>query len=116
MATDETIFHKIIRKEIPAQIVFEDDEVLGFRDTNPISETHVLVIPKKTIPSLREAGSEDALLLGRMLLAVQKIAEQEGLTQNGYRVVINCGVQGGQTVYQLHMHLIGGRAFGWPPG
>lgn len=112
----ETIFHKIIRKEIPAQIVYEDDLVLAFKDLHPVAPQHILIIPKKTIPSLREAQAEDKELLGHMLLVVSQIARDLCIDQNGYRVVINSGEQGGQTVFQLHMHLIAGRDCAWPPG
>ena len=105
-----------MRKEIPAQIVHEDDQVLAFRDVNPVGSTHILVIPKKTIPSLADAAAEDKELLGHMLLVVSDLAKKEGLDPQGYRVVINTGNNGGQTVLQLHMHLVGGRAFSWPPG
>lgn len=113
--SEDTIFSKIIRKEIPADIVYEDDLCLGFRDITPQAPTHILVIPKKPIPKLAEAGTEDKELLGHMLLSVKKIAEQEGLS-NGYRVVINTDEDGGQTVFHLHMHLLGGRSLAWPPG
>ena len=113
--SDDTIFGKIIRKEIPANIVYEDEHCLGFRDITPQAPTHILVIPKKPIPKLAEATAEDRELLGHMLLTVNAIAAQEGLT-NGYRVVINTDQDGGQTVFHLHMHLLGGRALGWPPG
>ncbi|MEA5464567.1 histidine triad nucleotide-binding protein [Leptothoe sp. PORK10 BA2] len=113
--SEDTIFSKIIRKEIPANIVYEDDLCLGFRDITPQAPTHILVIPKKPIPKLAEAGTEDKELLGHMLLTVKSIAEQEGLG-NGYRVVINTDEDGGQTVFHLHMHLLGGRYLRWPPG
>jgi histidine triad (HIT) family protein len=112
----ETIFSKIIRKEIPAQIVYESDSVLAFRDINNQAPTHILVIPKKPIPDLSAAEFSDKELLGELLLAVAEIAKQEGLTNDGYRVVINTGVNGGQTVFHLHLHLLGGRELGWPPG
>ena len=113
--SDDTIFGKIIRKEIPADIVHEDELCLGFRDITPQAPTHILVIPKKPIPTLADAGTEDKELLGHMLLTVKLIAEQEGLG-DGYRVVINTGKDGGQTVFHLHMHLLGGRSLSWPPG
>ena len=113
--SEDTIFSKIIRKEIPADIVYEDDLCLAFRDITPQAPTHILVIPKKPIPKLADAQAEDKTLLGHMLLAVSDIARQEKL-ENGYRVVINTGEEGGQTVFHLHMHLLGGRARGWPPG
>ena len=112
----DTIFGKIIRKEIPANIVHEDDLCLAFTDINPQAPTHVLVIPKRPIPSLAEAETADKELLGHMLLTIKLIADQMNLTKEGYRVVINTGENGGQTVFHLHMHLLGGRALAWPPG
>ncbi|MEM9217825.1 MAG: histidine triad nucleotide-binding protein [Cyanobacteria bacterium P01_F01_bin.150] len=111
----DTIFGKIIRKEIPADIVYEDDLALAFRDITPQAPTHILVIPKKPIPKLAEATDGDAALLGHLLLTVKKVADQEGL-EKGYRVVINTGDDGGQTVFHLHLHLLGGRSLQWPPG
>ncbi|MEM1280876.1 MAG: histidine triad nucleotide-binding protein [Cyanobacteria bacterium P01_H01_bin.152] len=112
----DTIFGKIIRREIPADIVYEDDLCLAFRDITPQAPTHVLVIPKKPIPKLADASAEDKELLGHMLLAVKSLAEQLGIAEEGYRVVINTGTDGGQTVFHLHMHLLGGRSLQWPPG
>ncbi len=112
---EDTLFIKIIRREIPADIVYEDDLCLAFRDITPQAPTHILVIPKKPIPQLSEAQEEDKALLGHLLLAVGEVAKQQNL-ENGYRVVINTGEDGGQTVFHLHLHLLGGRALGWPPG
>ncbi|MBE9112596.1 histidine triad nucleotide-binding protein [Nodosilinea sp. LEGE 07298] len=112
----DTIFGKIIRKEIPANIVYEDDLCLAFTDITPKAPTHILVIPKQPIPKLADATTDDKELLGHLLLTVKEIADQHGLTENGYRVVINTGDDGGQTVYHLHLHLLGGRSLGWPPG
>ncbi|MEO1069876.1 MAG: histidine triad nucleotide-binding protein [Cyanobacteria bacterium J06638_6] len=112
----DTIFGKIIRKEIPANIVYEDDLCLAFTDIDPKAPTHILVIPKQPIPKLSDAGPEDKELLGHLLLTVKAIADQVGLTENGYRVVINTGTDGGQTVFHLHLHLLGGRSLAWPPG
>ena len=111
----ETIFSKIIRKEIPADIVYEDDLALAFRDVNPQAPVHILIIPKKPIESIAEATTEDTDLLGHLLLIVKRVATQEGL-ENGYRVVINTGEDGGQTVFHLHLHLLGKRPMTWPPG
>ena len=111
----DTIFGKIIRREIPADIVYEDDLALAFRDITPQAPTHILVIPKTPIPKLADATEADQSLLGHLLLTVKKVAEQEGLT-NGYRVVINTGDDGGQTVFHLHLHLLAGRSLQWPPG
>lgn len=111
----DTIFSKIIRREIPADIVYEDDLALAFRDVNPQAPVHILVIPKKPIPMLSEAEDTDQGLLGHLLLTVKKIAVQENLSK-GYRVVINTGENGGQTVFHLHLHLLGDRPLAWPPG
>lgn len=110
-----TLFGKIIRREIPAEIVYEDDLCLAFRDIQPQAPIHVLIIPKKPIPRLAEATPEDQALLGHLLLKVKQVAADLGL-DNGFRVVINNGEDGGQTVYHLHLHLLGGRGLGWPPG
>lgn len=112
----DTIFAKIIRREIPADIVYEDDDVLAFRDVNPQAPTHVLFIPREPLPTLDDATPEQAELLGKLLLATAAYARQEGLAEKGYRVVINCNEDGGQTVYHLHFHLLGGRRMEWPPG
>jgi histidine triad (HIT) family protein len=111
----ETIFSKIIRKEIPAEIVYEDDLALAFRDVQPQAPVHILIIPKKPIESIATATTEDTALLGHLLLIVKRVATQEGL-ENGYRVVINTGEDGGQTVFHLHLHLLGKRSMSWPPG
>lgn len=111
----DTIFGKIIRKEISADIVYEDDLCLAFKDISPQAPTHILVIPKKPIPRLSEATSNDHALMGHLLLKVKQVAEEAGLS-NGYRVVINNGVDGGQTVDHLHLHILGDRQMTWPPG
>ena len=110
-----TIFAKIIAREIPADIVFEDDVCLAFRDTKPQAPTHILVIPKKPIPSLADLEEEDQDIVGRCVMVASLIAKQEGLS-NGYRLVVNCGADAGQAVPHLHFHLIGGRGLSWPPG
>ena len=110
-----TIVQRIINKEIPAQIVFEDDKCLAFHDVAPQAPTHVLVIPKKAILNLTAATAEDQALLGHLFLVARQVAEQLGLS-NGYRVVLNCGRDGGQSVDHLHLHLLGGRTLHWPPG
>lgn len=115
MTAQDTIFGKIIRREIPADIVYEDDLALAFRDINPQAPVHILVIPKKPIVKLADAEPEDHKILGHLLLIVKRVAEQAGL-ENGYRVVINNGPDGGQTVYHLHLHILGGRQMAWPPG
>ncbi len=111
----ETLFSKIIRREIPADIVYEDDLAIAFKDIAPKAPVHILVIPKKPIPQLAAAESEDHALMGHLLLTAKRVAEQAGLN-NGYRVVINNGLDGGQTVYHLHLHILGGRQMQWPPG
>lgn len=111
----ETIFQKIIDREIPADIVFEDDQCLAFRDVSPQAPTHVLVIPKKPIESLDQLEADDESLLGHLWIVISKLANELQLA-DGYRVVVNCGKNGGQTVDHLHFHLLGGRALTWPPG
>ncbi len=113
--TTETIFSKIIRREIPADIVYEDNLTIAFKDVTPQAPVHILVIPKQPIAMLSDTESSDHALLGHLLLTVKRVAEQVGL-QNGYRVVINNGADGGQTVSHLHLHILGGRAMQWPPG
>jgi histidine triad (HIT) family protein len=111
----ETIFSKIINREIPADIVYEDDRAIAFKDINPQAPTHILVVPKKTIPQLAQSETADRDLLGHLLLTVKQVATDAGLG-NGYRVVINNGADGGQTVDHLHLHILGGRPMTWPPG
>ena len=113
--SEKTLFAKIIDREIPAKIVFEDDRCLAFEDIRPQAPVHVLVIPKKEIPSLDGLGEEDAALAGHLLLVVRRIAASLGL-KRGYRVVANCGPDAGQEVMHLHFHLLGGRPMSWPPG
>lgn len=113
--TEKTIFKKIIDKEIPADIVYEDDLCLAFNDVSPQAPVHILVIPKKEIVSLAEADDEDRELLGHLLLKVRDIAGEQGL-DDGFRTVINSGSDGGQTVFHLHIHLLGKRSLSWPPG
>lgn len=113
--TEKTIFKRIIDKEIPADIVYEDDLCLAFRDVAPHAPTHILVIPKKEIASVAEIADEDQALIGHLYLVIRDVANQLGL-DNGYRVVVNCGADGGQSVDHLHFHLLGGRQLKWPPG
>ena len=108
------LFCRIARKEIPATIVFEDDTVLAFRDIDAKAPTHVLVIPREHVASLNDAS--DASLLGALQLAAAKIACAEGIADTGYRTVMNCGADAGQTVFHVHLHLLGGRKLAWPPG
>jgi histidine triad (HIT) family protein len=105
----ETIFSRIIKREIPADIVYEDDEILAFRDINPQAPVHVLVIPKEEIATANDIRPEQAELVGRMVLTAQKIASDEGISEDGYRLVINCNRHGCQEVFHLHLHLVGGR-------
>lgn len=108
----ETIFSRIIRREIPANIVYQDDLVTAFRDINPQAPTHVLIVPNKFIPTVNDVAAEDELALGRMFTVARKIAEQEGIAASGYRLLVNCNRDGGQEVYHLHMHIVGGRPLG----
>jgi len=112
----ETIFKKIIDREIPADIVYEDERCLAFRDISPQAPTHVLLIPKKEIPSVEQLDQEDAQLLGHMWLVLRDLARELGVAEDGYRIVVNCGNDGGQEVDHLHFHLLGGRPLRWPPG
>jgi len=113
----ETIFTKIIKRDIPADIVYETDNILAFRDINPQAPVHILIIPKQEIETIREInGTEHASLLGEMYDAANKIAKEEGISEDGFRLVFNCGDNGGQEVYHIHMHLLGGRKMKWPPG
>ncbi len=114
--SEETLFSKIIAGTIPSDKVYEDQDFYAFRDIHPAAPCHVLIVPKKVIPKISDAQEEDAELLGRMLLAANKVAAQLGVAEDGYRLVINCGENGGQEVMHLHMHILGGRLFGWPPG
>jgi histidine triad (HIT) family protein len=111
-----TIFKKIIDKEIPADIVHEDELCVAFRDIDPKAPTHILLIPKKEIPSMAEVHNEDKQLIGHMYLVASKIAKDEGVSDSGYRLVVNTNEEGGQEVYHLHIHLLGGRQMNWPPG
>ena len=112
----KTLFEKIIAREIPAAIVYEDDSVLAFRDINPQAPVHILIVPKKLIPRIAEAEADDQKLLGQLLLKAAEVADQAGLTSGGYRLVINNGADGGETVPHLHVHILGGRHLAWPPG
>ena len=111
-----TLFEKIAARQIPAEIVFDADDFLAFRDINPQAPVHVLIIPKRCIPRLAEAAPEDTALLGRMLAAAPEIARLCGVAESGFRVVINNGRDAGESVPHLHLHLLGGRALHWPPG
>jgi histidine triad (HIT) family protein len=112
----KTLFEKIVAREIPATIVYEDDLVLAIRDINPQAPTHFLIFPKKAIPRISEAKAEDAALLSHLLLKAVEVADKLGLTKGGYRLVINNGADGGETVPHLHVHILGKRHMKWPPG
>ena len=111
-----TLFEKVIRREIPARIVFEDEDVLAFHDIDPKAPVHVLIVPKRVIVRIGEAETADAALLGKLLLTGQSVAATLGIDRSGYRLVINHGSDAGESVPHLHIHLLGGRALGWPPG
>ncbi len=112
----DCLFCKIVDGDIPADIVFESDDVIAFRDINPQAPTHVLVIPRKHIETINDIAPEDEALVGRLFSAAKAIAANEGLAEDGYRVIMNCGRAAGQTVFHIHLHLLGGRDLGWPPG
>lgn len=112
----DTIFAKIVRREIPTQFVYEDEHIVGFRDLNPQAPVHVLFIPRRAIATLNDASAEDAELIGRLVLAAAAYAKQEGFAEKGYRTVFNCNQDGGQSVYHIHLHLLAGRPLHWPPG
>ncbi|MBG2912792.1 purine nucleoside phosphoramidase [Proteus cibarius] len=109
---EETIFSKIIRGEIPANIVFQDDTVTAFRDISPQAPTHILIIPNKLIPTVNDVTAEDEQVLGHLFVVAAKIAQQEGIAEDGYRLVMNCNKHGGQEVFHIHMHLLGGKPLG----
>ena len=113
---EETIFSKIIRGEISAEIVYQDDLVTAFRDINPQAPTHVLVIPKRHIATINDIGTEDTELIGKLYLAAARVARDAGFAEEGYRAVMNCNGRAGQTVFHLHLHVLGGRDMNWPPG
>ncbi|MDO5055222.1 purine nucleoside phosphoramidase [Pasteurella oralis] len=109
---EETIFSKIIRKEIPANIVYQDDLVTAFRDIAPQANTHILIIPNKLIPTVNDVTELDEMSLGRLFTVAAKLAKQEGIAEEGYRLIVNCNKHGGQEVFHLHMHLVGGEPLG----
>jgi|SRR4030095_8565698 histidine triad (HIT) family protein len=112
----DCLFCRIVRREIAADLVHEDDDVLAFRDINPQAPLHVLMIPKRHIATLNDLTAADAALVGKLVLAAQEFARREGIADAGYRTVMNCNVHGGQSVFHVHLHLLGGRAMKWPPG
>jgi histidine triad (HIT) family protein len=113
---EDCLFCKIFRKEIPAKEVYRDDEIVAFEDIRPVAPTHVLVIPKEHIASVHELTDAHASMLGKMIAVANRIADERRIDREGYRLVMNKGPQAGQSVYHLHLHLLGGRAMGWPPG
>ncbi|NLK51353.1 MAG: histidine triad nucleotide-binding protein [Syntrophomonadaceae bacterium] len=110
------LFCQIIAKKIPSQIVYEDDQLVAFKDINPVAPTHILLIPRKHLSGLNEVTDADRDLLGYIQIQAARLAQQAGIAENGYRLVTNCGVEGGQTSEHLHYHLLGGRSMQWPPG
>ncbi len=108
----ETIFSKIIRQEIPTPLLYQDDLVSAFRDISPRVSTHILIVPNKIIPTINDVTEDDELTLGRMITVAKKLAKEEGIAEDGYRLIINCNDHGGQEVYHLHMHLLGGQPLG----
>jgi histidine triad (HIT) family protein len=112
----DCLFCRIAARTIPSKIVYEDDVAVAFEDVNPQAPVHVLVVPRKHVPSLKGADSGDAALLGHLLLTCVNIAREKGIAESGYRIVANTGSEGGQTVFHLHFHVLGGRAMHWPPG
>ena len=113
---NKTIFEKIISREIPATIHHEDDDLIIIDDINPVAPIHLLIIPKKKIKTLNDLNIEDTELIGKMFHEAKKIAIKLGIDKSGYRTIFNCNEDGGQTVYHIHLHFIGGRSLGWPPG
>ena len=111
-----TIFSKIINKEIHADILFENDKILAFRDTSPQAPVHFLVIPKKEIRTINDINEEDKSLIGELFIVAKEIAKKEGISEKGYRTIFNCNEYGGQTIYHIHLHVLGGRRLEWPPG
>ena len=116
MTTTDCLFCNIVAGRIPADIVFENDSVIAFRDINPQAPSHVLIIPRTHIATLNDLDEGDALLVGKLYLAAKEIAAQEGIADAGFRTTMNCNAAGGQTVFHLHLHMLGGRNLSWPPG
>lgn len=116
MQTSDCLFCKILAGDIPADIILETDDVIAFRDVNPQAPTHALIIPRKHVATINDLGDGDQALIGKLFLAAKQIAADEGIAAAGYRVAMNCNEAAGQTVFHLHLHLLGGRQLGWPPG
>ncbi len=111
--TEDTPFSKIVKREIPADIVFQDERVTAFRDINPQAPTHILIVPNKIIPTVNDISAEDEGVLGHLFVVARQLAQQEGVAEDGYRLLVNCGCHANQEVFHLHMHLFGGRPLGW---
>jgi histidine triad (HIT) family protein len=111
----DSIFTKIIKREIPADIVFENDEIIAFNDINPQAPVHILIVPKKPVPTINDLQESDAHLAGNLILAAKNIAKEKGIDERGYRLIFNCNSEGCQTVFHIHLHLIGGKQLGWNP-
>jgi len=111
-----TIFDKIVNREIPADIIFEDDDIIAFNDINPQAPVHILIVPKKRIKTLNDISIEDEQLVGRMFIVAKFLANKTNISESGYRTIFNCNDDGGQTVNHIHLHLLGGRPLNWPPG
>lgn len=114
--SDSCLFCRIIHGEIPSELIYEDDRVIAFNDINPQAPNHFLIVPKKHIATLNDLSSEEIPLIGHMLLISAELAKKEGFSEAGYRTVFNCNAQAGQTIFHLHLHVLGGRALEWPPG
>lgn len=113
---EDCVFCKIIKGEIPSTKVYEDDKILCFKDINPAAPVHIIMVPKKHISSLNELSDEDQIVIGHIFLTAKKIAKENNISKDGYRIVTNCGEKAGQSVKHIHFHLLGGRSFNWPPG
>ncbi|NLG63590.1 MAG: histidine triad nucleotide-binding protein [Candidatus Cloacimonetes bacterium] len=116
MSQQDCLFCRIVRREIPSQIVHETDELLAFRDIDPKAPLHVLIVPKRHISTVNDVEPSDAALLGQLFVAARTIAAEQGVAEDGYRLVVNTNAGAGQTVFHIHMHLLGGRGLSWPPG
>ncbi len=116
MSSSDCLFCKILAGDVPAELVYESNEAIAFRDINPKAPSHVLIIPRQHIETINDLGPGDAALVGKLFLVAQQVAKDEGIAENGYRVVMNCNADAGQTVFHLHLHMLGGRQLDWPPG
>ena len=116
MSTSDCLFCKILAGDVPADLVYESNEAIAFRDINPQAPSHVLIIPRQHIETINDLGPGDSALIGNLFLVAQQVAKDEGIAENGYRVVTNCNSDAGQTVFHIHLHMLGGRRLNWPPG